>query len=112
MIANANRIDLRNTRGGELVGPVATHFLPPEFPGFEEAGGLEGPDLDYLANPEGDPELAAEYMRKAGYRERQVRGPDCEITMVGDDSPPGSDTAEVVREPARGARLRRSTSRR
>jgi peptide/nickel transport system substrate-binding protein len=95
--ANANRTDLRNTRGGELTGPVANHFIPPEFPGFEEAGGLQGPDLDFLANPEGDPELAAEYMRKAGYESGKCEGADCEITMVGDDSPPGSDTAEVVK---------------
>ncbi len=97
VIANSNRTDLRNTRGGELTGPVATHFLPPEFPGFEEGGGLEGPDLDFLAKPEGDPELAAEYMKKAGYSSGKCEGADCEITMVGDDSPPGSDTAAVVK---------------
>ena len=97
VVANSNRTDLRNTRGGELTGPVATHYLPPEFPGFEEAGGLEGPDLDFMANPEGDPELAAEYMKKAGYSSGKCEGSDCEITMVGDDSPPGSDTAAVVK---------------
>ncbi|MDX6581099.1 MAG: peptide/nickel transport system substrate-binding protein [Solirubrobacterales bacterium] len=97
VIANANRTDLRNTRGGELTGPVASHYIPPEFPGFEEAGGLEGPgDLDYLANPDGDPELAADYMRKAGYESGRCEG-DCEVTLVGDDSPPGADTAEVVK---------------
>lgn len=96
VLANANRTDLRNTRGGELTGPVATHFLPPDFPGFEEAGGLEGPGLDFLANPEGDPDLAAEYMKKAGYSSGKCEG-DCEITMVGDDSPPGADTAEVAK---------------
>lgn len=97
VIANANRTDLRNTRGGELVGPVMTHILPPEFPGFEEAGGLEGTGLDYLSNPDGDPTLAAEYMKKAGFASGKCEGPDCEITMVGDDSPPGSDTAEVAK---------------
>ncbi len=97
VVANANRTDLRNTRGGELTGPVATHYIPPEFPGFEAAGGLEGPDLDYLANPDGDPDLAAEYMRKAGYESGACEGADCQITLIGDDSPPGSDTAEVVK---------------
>lgn len=96
VIANANRTDLRNTRGGELTGPVATHYLPPEFPGFEEAGGFEGSGLDFLANPEGDPELAAEYMKKAGFESGKCEGAVCEIVMVGDDSPPGSDTAEVA----------------
>ena len=98
MIANANRTDLRNTRGGELTGPVASHYIPPEFPGFEQAGGLQGSgDLDFLANPNGDPQLAAAYMKKAGYPSGKCDGADCEITMVGDDSPPGSDTAEVVK---------------
>jgi peptide/nickel transport system substrate-binding protein len=97
VVANSNRTDLRNTRGGELTGPVATHYLPPDFPGFEAAGGLEGPDLDFMANPDGDPELAAEYMKKAGFSSGKCEGSDCEITMVGDDSPPGSDTAAVVK---------------
>jgi len=97
VIANANRVDLRNTRGGELTGPVMSHVLPPEFPGHDEAGGLEGPaELDYLANPEGDPDLAAEYMKKAGFDSGKCEGSVCELNMVGDDSPPGSDTAAVA----------------
>lgn len=97
VIANSNRTDLRNTRGGELTGPVASHYLPPDFPGFEQAGGLEGPDLDFTANPDGDPALAAEYMKKAGFSSGKCEGSDCEITMVADDSPPGSDTAQVAK---------------
>ena len=96
VIAGSNRTDLRNTRGGELVGPVATHYLPPDFPGFEEAGGLEGSGLDYLANPDGDPEVSAKYFEAAGMSSGKCEG-DCDITMVGDDSPPGSDTAEVFK---------------
>lgn len=97
IIANSDREALRNTRGGPLVGPVATHMIPPEFPGFEEAGGLEGSGLDYYASPTGNPELAAEYMKKAGYESGKCEGPDCELTMVGDDVAPGKDTAEVFR---------------
>jgi peptide/nickel transport system substrate-binding protein len=70
---------------------------PPEFPGFEDAGGFDGPDLDYLANPDGDPELAAEYMRKAGFDSGRCDGPDCNIEVIGAASPPGSDTADVVK---------------
>ena len=51
VIANANRTDLRNTRGGELTGPVATHFLPPDFPGFEQAGGLGGLQTTSTTSP-------------------------------------------------------------
>jgi peptide/nickel transport system substrate-binding protein len=97
VIANSDREALRNTRGGPLLGPVATHYISPGFPGFEDAGGLKGFGLDYLANPNGDPELAAKYMRKAGFDSGKCEGPDCEITMVGDNIAPGKDTAEVFK---------------
>jgi len=96
-IAGVNRTDLRNTRGGELVGPVATHFIPPNFPGFEEAGGVNGPDLDYIQNPNGDAQVSADYFKKAGMSSGKCEG-DCDITMVGDDAPPGSDTATVLKD--------------
>ncbi len=97
VIANSDREALRNTRGGPLLGPVATHYISPGFPGFEESGGLEGFGLDFLANPNGDPELAAEYMRKAGFESGKCEGSECEISMVGDNIPPGKDTAEVFK---------------
>jgi peptide/nickel transport system substrate-binding protein len=98
VLANTDRNALRATRGGELVGPVASHFIPPEIPGFEEAGGLEGdPANDFLAKPEGDSALATEYMKKAGYDSGKCEGPECKITMVGENAPPDKDTAEVVR---------------
>jgi peptide/nickel transport system substrate-binding protein len=97
VIAGSDRTALRNTRGGELFGPVATHFIPPLIPGFEEAGGLQGPDLDFIQNPDGDAKLAADYMKKAGFKSGKCEGSDCDITMVGDDAPPGKDTAEVFK---------------
>ncbi len=95
VIANSDRTALRNTRGGELFGPVATHFIPPLIPGYEEAGGLQGPNLDFVQNPNGDPQLAASYMKKAGFKSGKCEGSVCDITMVGDDAPPGKDTATV-----------------
>ena len=85
VIAAADREGLRLERGGELVGPIATHFIPPDIPGFEEAGGLEGPGVDFLANPQGDPELAEEYFRKAGYESGQYEG-DEELLMVAENA--------------------------
>ncbi len=95
VVANSDREALRDTRGGELVGSVATHFNSPNFPGFEEGGGVEGPDLDFIKNPNGDPDLAAEYMKKAGFDSGKCEGSDCEVSMVGDNTLPGKDTAEV-----------------
>jgi peptide/nickel transport system substrate-binding protein len=99
VIANADRVALRNTRGGELFGPVMNHFLPPLIPGFEEAGGLNAPEgLDYLQSPTGDPELAASYMKKAGFKSGKCEGSACSITMVGDDAAPGKNTATVFQD--------------
>jgi peptide/nickel transport system substrate-binding protein len=98
VIAASNRTDLRNTRGGELVGDVASHFITPGMPGFEEAGGVEGPDLDFIQNPNGDLALAESYMKKAGFSSGKCEGSGCEVTMVGDDAPPGSNTAEVFKD--------------
>jgi peptide/nickel transport system substrate-binding protein len=105
VIAGTDRTALRNTRGGELVGAVATHFIPPGIPGFEEAGGYgtpkdpsTGKPLDFLANPNGDMKLAESYMKKAGFKSGKCEGSDCDITMVGDNTPPGSDTATVMKD--------------
>jgi len=96
VVAAADREALRLTRGGELVGPIATHFIPPGIPGFEEAGGLEGSGLDFLANPQGDPELAAEYMRKAGYESGKYDG-DEELLFVGENAGIDRKQSEVAK---------------
>jgi peptide/nickel transport system substrate-binding protein len=97
VIAGFDRDALRLTRGGEAIGDVATHFIPPDFPGFEESGGAEGFELDFLANPKGDQELSAEYFRRAGFDSGRYEG-DEELLMVGDDDDPGNKTAVVARE--------------
>ena len=97
VIANSDRTALRNTRGGDIVGAVATHFIPPGIPGFDEAGGYAGPDLDFIKNPNGDPAVAKKYMQKAGYSSGKCEGSNCSITMVGDNTPPGLNTATVFK---------------
>jgi peptide/nickel transport system substrate-binding protein len=94
VIAGANRTALRNTRGGPLVGPVATHFIPPGIPGFEEAGGVEGTGIDYLENVDGDMEVATSYMEEAGFESGQCEG-NCRVTVVGDGALPDKDTTDV-----------------
>ncbi len=95
VIAAADREAFRLARGGELVGDIATHFIYPGIPGFEEAGGYEGTGLDYLANPQGDPELAAEYMRKAGYESGQYEGNE-EVLLVGENAGVDKRVTEVA----------------
>jgi peptide/nickel transport system substrate-binding protein len=95
VVAAADRNAMRLARGGELVGPIATHFIPPGVPGFEEAGGLEGAGLDFMANPEGDPDLAAQYMQDAGYESGKYEGNE-EILMVAENAGIDKEVGEVT----------------
>ncbi len=89
-----DRRAMQLARGGQLVGDVATHFLPPGLPGFEQAGGMAGPGFDFLKNPGGDANVAAAYMKKAGFASGKYNGPP--IVMFGDNSSPGKDTTAIV----------------
>jgi peptide/nickel transport system substrate-binding protein len=69
-----DRDALRKAFGGELVGKIPTHWIPPGQPGYEEAGGDAGPGVDFLASETGDLELAKEYMKKAGFESGMYDG--------------------------------------
>ncbi|MDQ4040615.1 MAG: ABC transporter substrate-binding protein [Actinomycetota bacterium] len=94
VVAATDRVALQLTRGGPIAGEIATHFLAPGAPGFEAAGGAEGPDVDFLDNPRGDMELAAEYLRRAGHRDGRYSGPP--ITMIADNADPAAKSAQVT----------------
>jgi peptide/nickel transport system substrate-binding protein len=89
-----DRNALRLTRGGAAIGTVATHFIPPQMPGFAQAGGDAGPGYDFYANPNGNLALAQSYMKKAGYPSGKYTGPP--LLTIGDNQPPASNTAEAV----------------
>ena len=91
--AAMDRNTLRLTRGGETLGPIATHQIPPGIPGYEEAGGAKGFGFDFMAKPTADIPLAMEYMKKAGYPSGKYTGPP--ILMVGDNQAPASKTGEA-----------------
>jgi peptide/nickel transport system substrate-binding protein len=95
VIAAADRNALRLARGGELSGAYATHFIPPMIPGFDEAGGFKGPGYDFLANPNGDPQLAAKYMKKAGYPSGKYTG-NQSLLLMGENSGVDKKQSEVA----------------
>ena len=96
--AGMDRNALRLTRGGELLGDIATHFIQPGMAGFEEAGGLKGPGVDYLP-PDGKPrpDVSAKYFKAAGYASGKYEGNE-EVLMVGSNAGVAAKTAEVVKE--------------
>jgi peptide/nickel transport system substrate-binding protein len=99
VIAASDRVALLATRGGPLSGVLATHFIPPGIPGFQQAGGVAGPAgaaYDFIQHPTGDMAVAESYMKKAGYSSGKCTG-NCTITMVGDNTPPGSNTSQVLK---------------
>jgi peptide/nickel transport system substrate-binding protein len=99
--AGMDRDALRLTRGGEAIGDIATHYLPPGLAGYEEAGAAEGFGLDFMANPKGDKALMAEYFKKAGFSSGKYEGSE-KLLMVGDNEGVGGKTAEVAAEQLRG----------
>jgi peptide/nickel transport system substrate-binding protein len=99
VVAATDRNALIQTRGGPTLGKPATHILPPGLGGFEEAGGYKSKN-DFYNNPNGDPALAAKYMKAAGFPSGKYNGP--EILMVGDDQPPASKTGEAFLSTLKG----------
>jgi peptide/nickel transport system substrate-binding protein len=98
VLAGSARNAMRLARGGDVVGDMPTHFLPPGIAGFEEAGGLKGPGLDFL-NESGEPnnELSAEYFKKAGYASGKYEG-DEDLLMVGTTEGVAQKAAEIAKE--------------
>jgi peptide/nickel transport system substrate-binding protein len=97
VVAGFDRDAVRLARGGKFVGDIPTHFIPPGVPGFDEAGGLQGPGLDFYSKPAGDLALAAEYFKKAGYASGKYEGKE-KILMVGTSEGVAQKAAEVAKE--------------
>jgi peptide/nickel transport system substrate-binding protein len=94
-IAAQNRSAYLLARGGQLVGHVATHFIYPEVPGFQQAGGNAGFGVDYMANPSGSMTVACKYMKLAGYPNCKYTG-TAPISIVGSNADPGPQEMQVV----------------
>jgi peptide/nickel transport system substrate-binding protein len=97
VVAGFDREAMRLTRGGAVVGDVPTHFIPPGVPGFEEAGGLKGPGIDFMSKPSGDAALSAEYFKKAGFASGKYEGSQ-ELLMVGTSEGVAQKAAEVAKQ--------------
>jgi peptide/nickel transport system substrate-binding protein len=95
--AALDRAALDKARGGELVTNVATHFIYPTIPGFEQAGGLKGLPLDYNEHPEGDTAIAEKYIKLAGYPSGKYTGGKT-LQVVGSSNSPEKEDAEIVNQ--------------
>jgi len=94
--AGMDRVALRQARGGPAIGDVATHWIPPNFPGFEQSGGKAGTGVDFLARETGDPAVSAKYFKAAGFSGGKYEGKDKKISLVCDDDDPGKKVCLVA----------------
>ena len=95
VVAATDRNALRLARGGAIIGPIAWSYLPPDFPGGQQSGGLKPPaDIDYLQKDQGDLALAQEYLKKAGFADGKYKGDP--IFMPATNADPGKKMAEVA----------------
>lgn len=110
VVAGFDRARAQRIRGGSAFAQVASHFIPPLMPGFDEAGGHRGPGYAFLANPRGSRRLAARYLRRAGFRRGRYTGRR-RILMVGVNEGVGtalaSHAARELRRLGFRVRLRR-----
>ena len=102
VIAGVNRESLLKTRGGREVGPIAQGYIPPGVPGFDESGGEKGfSEFDFMQHPQGDRELAKEYMLKAKAEgvpvddQGRYTGPE-KLVTIATNADPGLQTATVA----------------
>jgi len=93
--AALDREAMDKARGGSLVTNVMTHFLYPEIPGFEQAGGLAGPKVDYNEHPQGDMAVAEKYMKLAGYPSGKYTGSKT-LQVVGSTGNPAPENAQIA----------------
>jgi peptide/nickel transport system substrate-binding protein len=96
VIAGFDRTAVRQQRGGEALGPVAQHWIPPGMAGFEESNGTEGwQEFDWMRKPEGDRALSAEYFKKAGFASGKYEGSET-LLLVADSAEPDKSIAEIT----------------
>ena len=98
-IAGFNRAAARQQRGGEALGPIAQHLIPPGMAGFEESNAEQGwvDEMDWLASEEGDRAKSAEYFKKAGFASGKYEGSE-ELLIVGDNAEPDKSISQITEQ--------------
>ena len=75
-----------------------THFIYPAIPGFEQAGGLTGPKVDFNEHPEGDLAVAEKYMKLAGYPSGKYTGNETHQDRRRERATRAEQDAEIVNQ--------------
>jgi peptide/nickel transport system substrate-binding protein len=90
-----DRNAMRLAVGGEITGPIATHFIGPDFAGkgFEAGGGFE---FNPFPSPgfKGSVAKAKAELRKAGFADGMYEGPA--VTAVTSNTPPAINQGKIL----------------
>ncbi len=100
MYAALDRMAIVKARGGLLVAEPGTHFLYPTVDGYAQAGGAAGPNVPWNKNVNGDPAVAAQYMKAAGYKSGKYTGSSPTIQVVVGSGGNGPAIAAIVQNAA------------
>ena len=80
--AAEDRAAVVKERGGSLAAEPATHFIYPGNDGFDQAGGLAGPQVPWNTDVNGNLAVAEKYMKAAGYPTGKYTG-NAVVQIVG-----------------------------
>ena len=96
VIAGFDRAAARRQRGGEALGPIAQHWIPPGMAGFEESNGTRGwPEFDWMNDAGGRPRARREVLPRGGLRVGEVRGHRT-VLLVSDNAEPDKSIAQIT----------------
>ena len=90
-----DRNALRQAFGGPFVGDIPTHFIPPGSRASRRPAAPRVRGFDFMSKPEGDMELAAEYMKKAGFASGKYDGGET-FQAIADSATQQKKVAEVA----------------
>ncbi len=94
-VAGLDKTALRQARGGPTIGAIGYHFIPPQFPGYEESGGGSSP-YDFMGSATPNAAVSAKYFRAAGFASGKYTGPHKDITLTCDNADPGKAVCAVA----------------
>ena len=82
-----------------------THFIYPEIPGFEQAGGYPGPKVDYNEHPAGRHGGRRKVHEARRLPERQVHRRGRRVQVVGSTGTPAPEDAQIANQTLQEPRL-------
>ena len=97
VIAGMDKTALRQARGGPVTGSIATHFIPKDYPGWQESGG-DKTGNDFMDGEHANPAVSAKYFKAAGFASGKYTGPHKKITLTCDNDEPGHSVCLVVQD--------------